>query len=125
MADEFCFSLLQSTTLQILQAAGFNAGHSKAAQVLTDVFKKYIELLSTTASAYSNLSGRTAGNILDCMDTLEELAIDIPTFKSWLADEARLLSPSWTDQGDPSRILNGKEIDRYATSLFFFTQVFL
>lgn len=107
MADEFCFSLLQLNALQILQAAGFEAGHSKAVHALTNIFEQYFELLSTTVSAYSHLSGRTAGNIYDCMNTLDELAIDLPTFQSWLTDEAKALTPTWTEQGDPSRTLKG------------------
>lgn len=107
MADEFCFSLLQLNAVQILQAAGFEAGHNKAVHALTNIFEQYFELLSTTVSAYSHLSGRTAGNIYDCMDTLEELAIDLPTLQSWLTEEAKALTPTWTEQGDPSRTLKG------------------
>jgi hypothetical protein len=111
MADEFCFSLLHTSTLQILQAAGFETGQAHSTHVLTNVFEQYIKLLSTTASAYSRLSTRTTGTIYDVLDTFEELAIDLSTFKTWLDEEVKSLSPSWTEQGDPSRILEGKKMN--------------
>lgn len=108
MADEFCFALLKTSTLQILQAAGFESGNGHATHVLTNVFEQYLELLSTTASAYSQLSSRSTGTIYDILDTYEALEIDLPNLKNWLEQEAKSLSPSWTEQGDPSRILKGE-----------------
>lgn len=107
MADDFCFSLLNATTLQLLQAAGFDAGHTNAIKVLTNLFEEYIELLSSTASAYSHLSSRSTGNIFDILDTLKEFNIDLRNLNYWLNSEANALSPIWTEQGDPSRTLKG------------------
>ncbi|KAI8877601.1 hypothetical protein K501DRAFT_337296 [Backusella circina FSU 941] len=107
MANNFCSALLETSTIQLLQAAGFESSQSSATHVLTNVFEDYICLLASTVSAYSRLSGRTAGNVWDVMDGFEELAIDLDDLKNWLSTESKSLTPSWTEQGDPSRILEG------------------
>jgi hypothetical protein len=107
MVNNFCSTLLQTSTVQLLQAAGFESSQSSATHVLTNVFEDYICLLASTVSAYSHLSGRTTGNVWDVIDGFEELAIDLNDLKNWLSSESKSLTPSWTEQGDPSRILEG------------------
>jgi hypothetical protein len=107
MVNNFCSALLQTSTVQLLQAAGFESSQSSATHVLTNVFEDYICLLASTVSAYSHLSGRTTGNVWDVIDGFEELAIDLDDLKNWLSSESKSLTPSWTEQGDPSRILEG------------------
>ncbi|KAG0174542.1 transcription initiation factor TFIID subunit 3 [Apophysomyces sp. BC1015] len=107
MADNFCFALLRTTTLQILQSAGFESVHVDPTDILTDVFCQYIQLLASTTSAYAQLSGRTTGNIRDVMDGLAELAVDPESLREWLEEEGKALTPTWTTESDPGRILEG------------------
>ncbi|KAI8997283.1 hypothetical protein BDB01DRAFT_901700 [Pilobolus umbonatus] len=107
MADEFCFSLLNTSTIQLLQAVGFESSQTNATHVLTDIFEHYIQLLASSVSAYSRLSGRTYGNIGDVINAFNELSVNTAQLKEWISDETRFLSPCWTEQGDPSRILEG------------------
>ncbi|KAI8089637.1 uncharacterized protein BX664DRAFT_138652 [Halteromyces radiatus] len=107
MTDDFCFALLRSTTLQILQSVGFESVQLSSADTLTDVFGQYIEFLASTVCEYAHLSGRATGNSFDVMDGLSELSIDIKTLENWLELEGKDFTPAWTDQSDPSCALEG------------------
>ncbi|KAI8362719.1 hypothetical protein EDC96DRAFT_608889 [Choanephora cucurbitarum] len=105
MTDNVCFSLLKTATQQIIQSAGFEAANSRSIDALADVFGRYIELLGCTASAYANLNGRTMSNSRDVMEALTEVAIDPDNLKIWLEEEGKSLSPCWSAQSDPGRLL--------------------
>ncbi|KAI8343674.1 hypothetical protein BC941DRAFT_509088 [Chlamydoabsidia padenii] len=107
MADDFCFALLRSTTLQILQSVGFESVQLSSADTLTDVFGQYMEFLASTVCDYAQLSGRTSGNAFDVMDGLSELSIDVETLQAWLDSDGKSFEPAWSDQSDPSRALEG------------------
>ncbi|KAF7721309.1 transcription initiation factor TFIID subunit 3 [Apophysomyces ossiformis] len=107
MAENFCFALLRTTTLQILQSAGFESVHVDPTNILTDVFCQYLQLLASTASTYAQLSGRTTGNIRDVIHGLSELAVDPESLLEWLEEEGKVLTPTWTAESDPGRILEG------------------
>ncbi|KAI8987565.1 hypothetical protein BDF20DRAFT_850926 [Mycotypha africana] len=105
MAEKFCYSLLQMTTLQLLQAAGFDSGNTSSVQTLTNIFERYLELLSSTALAYAQHNGKSSTSIYDLLEAFGELGIDIPSLTDWINEETRSLAPSWTEQADPSRTL--------------------
>ncbi|RCH78675.1 hypothetical protein CU098_001820, partial [Rhizopus stolonifer] len=107
MADNVCFSLLKTATQQIIQSAGFEAANNRSIDTLADVFGKYIELLGSTVSAYASLNGRTMGTARDVFEALNEVAIDPNTLKMWLEEEGKALSPCWSAQSDPGRLLQG------------------
>lgn len=107
MTDNVCYSILKTATQQIIQSAGFEAANNSSIDTLTDVFGKYMELLGSTVSAYANLNGRTTGNSYDLMKALNEVDIEPKKLKSWLEQEGKLLIPSWSDQSDPGRLIQG------------------
>ncbi|CAO3649329.1 unnamed protein product [Cunninghamella echinulata] len=95
MADDFCFALLRTTTLQVLQSAGFESVQLSTADTMTEILGQYMELLANTVSNYAQLSGRTDGNALD----------------DWLNIEGKDFIPTWSEQADPSRIIGTKKED--------------
>ncbi|KAI9309680.1 hypothetical protein BJ944DRAFT_226608 [Cunninghamella echinulata] len=107
MADDFCFALLRTTTLQVLQAAGFESVQLSTADTMTEILGQYMELLANTVSNYAQLSGRTDGNALDVLDGLADLAINIEDLDDWLNVEGKDFIPTWSEQADPSRVLDG------------------
>lgn len=107
MADSLCFALLRTTTLQILQSAGFESSNIGSADVLTDVFSRYIELLGQTTAELAEHSGRIKANALDTNATFSELHIDINSLKEWLEfGDGKVLAPSWTSGNDPGQVLS-------------------
>lgn len=107
MTDRFCSALLRTTVLQILQAAGFESSHMEPANVLTEIMWEYLQMLGSTTSAYAEFAGRSTGNLNDVVDALESLGIEPETMKEWLEDEGKALTPSWSEQSDPGRTLEG------------------
>lgn len=111
MTDKFCFALLRTTTLQILQSAGFDSAHIDPANILTDVMSQYVQLLASTTSSYAQLAGRSTGNIWDVIDGMNELGMTPESLKEWLELEGKALAPSWSAQSDPGRTLEGKQVN--------------
>lgn len=109
MTDNVCHSILKTATQQIIQSAGFEAANNHSIDTLTDVFGQYIELLGSTVSAYANLNGRTLGTSRDLVEALEDVSLDAKSLKSWFEDEGKSLSPCWSAQSDPGRLLQGKK----------------
>ncbi|KAI8137676.1 hypothetical protein BJV82DRAFT_674480 [Fennellomyces sp. T-0311] len=107
MTDKFCFALLRTTTLQILQSAGFDSAHIDPTNILTDVMSQYVQLLASTTSSYAQLAGRSTGNIWDVIDGLNELGMSPESLKEWLELEGKALAPPWSAQSDPGRTLEG------------------
>lgn len=107
MTDNICYSILKTATQQIIQSAGFEGANNHSIDTLTDVFGRYIELLGSTVSAYANLNGRTTGTAIDLMEAMAEVNIESSQLKTWLEDEGKLLTPSWSEQSDPSRLIQG------------------
>ncbi|KAI8581793.1 hypothetical protein K450DRAFT_269940 [Umbelopsis ramanniana AG] len=108
MAESLCFALLRTTTLQILQSAGFESSHLTSADVLTDVFSRYLELLGQTTAELAEHSGRVKANALDTSTTFSELHIDIGSLRDWLEiGDGKVLLPSWSNGNDPGQVLNG------------------
>lgn len=110
MTDNVCYSILKTASQQIIQSAGFDAASNQAIDAFTDVFCNYIQLLGSTVSAYAHLNGRTMGNARDLMEALPEVSIDHDTLKSWLEEDGKALTPSWSAQSDPGRLLQGKKL---------------
>ncbi|KAG2185583.1 hypothetical protein INT44_002376 [Umbelopsis vinacea] len=107
MAESLCFALLRTTTLQILQSAGFESSHLTSADVLTDVFSRYLELLGQTTAELAEHSGRGKANALDTSNTFSELHIDIGSLRDWLEiGDGKVLLPSWSNGNDPGQVLN-------------------
>ena len=119
MTDKFCYALLRTTALQILQSAGFDAAHTDPTNSLTEVMSQYLQLLATTTSSYAELAGRSNGNIWDVVDGLNELGITPESLKEWLDLEGKTLSPTWTAQSDPGRTLEGM-VSYFLIITFFF-----
>ncbi|KAI8888340.1 hypothetical protein K501DRAFT_320915 [Backusella circina FSU 941] len=106
MTDNFCYSVLKTATLQIIQSAGFESAYREPVETLTDVVGKYIETLGSTVSAYANLSGRSTGTAWDVMNAIGS-ELEPHVLKTWLDEEGKALTPYWSAQSDPSRILEG------------------
>ncbi|KAI9476202.1 MAG: hypothetical protein EXX96DRAFT_651876 [Benjaminiella poitrasii] len=107
MTDNICHSILRTATQQIIQSAGFEGANGYSIDTLTDVFGKYIQLLGSTVSAHANLNGRTMGTARDLMEAFDEVAIDPHALRLWLEEDGKALSPCWSAQSDPSRLLQG------------------
>ncbi|CAO3694993.1 unnamed protein product [Umbelopsis ramanniana] len=107
MAESLCFALLRTTTLQILQSAGFESSHLTSADVLTDVFSRYLELLGQTTAELAEHSGRVKANALDTSTTFSDLHIDIGSLRDWLEiGDGKVLLPSWSNGNYPGQVLN-------------------
>ncbi|RUS13318.1 hypothetical protein BC937DRAFT_95508 [Endogone sp. FLAS-F59071] len=108
MADPFCFALLKIAALQISHAAGFEAANSGPANLLTDVFARYLSLLASTAKHYSELAGRDTANACDLAHGLMNLGVDVEQLREWVEQgDARALQPTWNERTDPSPLLHG------------------
>lgn len=107
MTDKFCNALLRTTALQILQSAGFDSAHADPTNILTDVLSQYLQLLASTSMAYAQLAGRGTSNAWDVVDGLDELGLTVDSLRDWLDDEGKALAPSWSEQSDPGRTLDG------------------
>ncbi|CEP14822.1 hypothetical protein [Parasitella parasitica] len=107
MTDNVCHSILKTATQQIIQSAGFEAANNHSINTLTDIFGQYIELLGSTVSSYANLNGRTLGTPRDLIEALQALSVDAKSLKTWLEDEGKALTPCWSAQSDPGRLLQG------------------
>ncbi|KAI9314189.1 hypothetical protein BX666DRAFT_1971270 [Dichotomocladium elegans] len=107
MTDKFCFALLRTTALQIIQSAGFDSAHIDPTNILTDIMGQYLQLLASTTSAYAKLAGRATGNAWDVMDGLEEIGVSVDALREWLEEEGKALTPSWSEQSDPGRTIDG------------------
>jgi hypothetical protein len=108
MADSLCFALLRTTTLQILQSAGFESSQLTSADALTDVFGRYIQLLGQTTAELAEHSGRVKANTHDTTTAFSELHIDVNSLKDWVEfGDGKMLLPSWTNGNDPGQIMNG------------------
>ncbi|RUS26300.1 hypothetical protein BC938DRAFT_470949 [Jimgerdemannia flammicorona] len=106
MSDPFCFALLKVATLQISHAAGFEAANTSPANLLTDVFARYLSLLASTAKQFSELSGRETTNAWDLAHGLLELGVDVDKLRDWVEQgDARALQPTWNERTDPSLVL--------------------
>jgi hypothetical protein len=117
MTHNVCYSILKTATQQIIQSAGFEAAGSQSIDTLADVFGNYIQLLGSTVTAYAQLNGRTMGTARDLMETLDEVSIDPDMLKSWLDQDGKALTPSWSAQSDPGRLLQGKDTNGFLSSL--------
>ncbi|KAI8645536.1 hypothetical protein BD408DRAFT_361288 [Parasitella parasitica] len=107
MTDNVCHSILKTATQQIIQSAGFEAANNHSINTLADIFGQYIELLGSTVSSYANLNGRTLGTPKDLVEALQDLSVDAKSLKTWLEDEGKALTPCWSAQSDPGRLLQG------------------
>lgn len=107
MTDKFCNALLRTTALQILQSAGFDSAHVDPTNILTDVMSQYLQLLASTSMAYAQLAGRGTSNAWDVVDGLGELGLTVDSLRDWLDEEGKALAPSWSEQSDPGRTLDG------------------
>ncbi|KAI7900294.1 uncharacterized protein BX663DRAFT_563218 [Cokeromyces recurvatus] len=105
MTDNICHSILRTATQQIIHSAGFESANGQSIDTLTDIFGKYIQFLGSTVSAYANLNGRTMGTARDLMEALDEIAVDTNVLKVWLEEDGKTLTPCWSAQSDPSRLL--------------------
>jgi hypothetical protein len=108
MTDNVCHSILKTATQQIIHSAGFEAANNSSIETLADVFGKYIELLGSTVSAFAHLNGRTIGNAYDLLEALDDVSIEPKKLKSWLEQEGKCLTPCWSEQSDPGRLIQGK-----------------
>ncbi|KAI8997674.1 hypothetical protein BDB01DRAFT_846299 [Pilobolus umbonatus] len=107
MTDNFCYSVLKIAAQQIVQGAGFESANKQTLDTLTDVTARYIELLGSTAIAYANLNGRTVGSAADLVNAMKEVELEPKSLRHWLEEEGKILTPCWTAQSDPGRILQG------------------
>lgn len=123
MTDAFCSSMLEIVTQRIIQSSGFESATSQSIRTLNDVFREHLELLGSTISAYANLNGRTIGTACDLLDTMEELLITPEGLKEWLAREGKQLSPCWTVQSDPSRLLEGMLKKSFYFIIFHYSNI--
>ncbi|KAL1916942.1 uncharacterized protein VTP21DRAFT_5139 [Calcarisporiella thermophila] len=110
MSNAFCFSILRIVTIHVLQSAGFDSTTGSAANALTDVFARYLSLISQSASQYANLAGRDKPNALDVSYAFADLGIDLLELQSWAleGDGAALITENlFQSDEDPGQLLKG------------------
>ncbi|KNC97513.1 uncharacterized protein SPPG_06988 [Spizellomyces punctatus DAOM BR117] len=76
MSDSFAANLVRIAVAQVLHQAGFERVQDSACAVLSDLLVRFLDLLATRASEYSQLQGRTVTNLEDASRSLEELGVD-------------------------------------------------
>ncbi|KAG9292114.1 hypothetical protein G9A89_005258 [Geosiphon pyriformis] len=103
--ENFCSFILRVSTLQILQTTGFEKSSSIGADVLTDVFGKYLELLGTIAQKNATHAGRTRANAYDVGATFEKLGIKFNELEEWLQNEKDSKAYGSWEGEDPSEVL--------------------
>ncbi|KAJ3054946.1 hypothetical protein HK097_000303 [Rhizophlyctis rosea] len=90
MSAPFASELSRIAIAQLLGQSGFGRAPGSVCAVLADLLSRYLELLSTRAKAFSELQGRTAGNLDDVAQCLDELGVDgielAQFYKAWYKD---------------------------------------
>ncbi|TPX61414.1 hypothetical protein SpCBS45565_g07244 [Spizellomyces sp. 'palustris'] len=101
MSDSFAANLVRIAVAQVLHQAGFERVQDSACAVLSDLLVRFLDLLATRASEYSQLQGRTVTNLEDASRSLQELGVDPEGLRDFCRAWAKraVLSPS-TDLQD-------------------------
>lgn len=107
MTENVCYSILKTAAQQIIQSAGFEGANNSTIETLADVFRNYVEALGSSVSAYAQLNGRSMGNAYDVLEALQEVSVQPKTLKVWLEEEGKSLTPCWSENSDPGRLIQG------------------
>jgi Wiskott-Aldrich syndrome protein len=81
--------VLESATHRTLHAQGFSRSSAQASLVLTDLFSRYLTLLSSTCAKYTQHAGRTKLTARDALAALDELGVGIDELTEYCASEGR------------------------------------
>ncbi|KAJ0970947.1 hypothetical protein J5N97_018906 [Dioscorea zingiberensis] len=73
--DAFGRSIAKIAVSQVCESAGFHGSRHSALDAFADVLIRYIRDLGSAAHFYANLSGRTACNVFDIIQGLEDLEL--------------------------------------------------
>lgn len=84
--------LLEAAVCRTLHAHSFSRSSSQASLVLTDLFSRYLALLSTTCAKYAQHAGRTSMSIRDAIGALEELGVGVDELSEYCYSEGKELS---------------------------------
>ncbi|CAG8508262.1 13614_t:CDS:2 [Ambispora leptoticha] len=103
--ERFCSSVLRLAALQLIQQAGFDKTSSMSADVLTDVFGNYLELLGKTAKNHGMHAGRTKMNAFDVKATFETLGIKVEDLEDWLETERETKNYNKWGGPDPTPVI--------------------
>ena len=79
--------LLESATIRTLHAHNFSRSSTQASLVLTDLFSRYLHLLTSTCGKYAQHAGRTKLSIRDVVEALSELGMDVAELKEYASIE--------------------------------------
>jgi hypothetical protein len=81
--------VLESATHRTLHAQGFSRSSTQASLVLTDLFSRYLTLLSSTCAKYTAHAGRTRLTARDALAALDELGVGMDELTEYCASEGR------------------------------------
>jgi histone H3/H4 len=79
--------LLESATIRTLHAHNFSRSSTQASLVLTDLFSRYLDLVTSTCAKYAEHAGRTKLSIRDAVEALDELGVGVAELKEYCAIE--------------------------------------
>ena len=83
MAEDYSKALGRVVVAQIAEAAGFEAVHDTAGEVLSDLLVEYLQQLCSSSKAYAELAGRTDINVADVVLSLEDLGDSVEELDSY------------------------------------------
>ncbi len=86
-AAQHAQSLLYTSTLALLSSTGFRHSSAHAADVLTEVLQRYIELVGRSAVGAAGMASREQAVPRDVALALEELGTDMQEITEWLEVE--------------------------------------
>lgn len=78
MSEQFYFSVLRITCVQLLRAAGIDRAAPGLVDALTDICVRHLELISKTAAELAHLSGREEAEVYDVALAMEKVGLIRP-----------------------------------------------
>ncbi|ODQ66866.1 hypothetical protein NADFUDRAFT_5337, partial [Nadsonia fulvescens var. elongata DSM 6958] len=77
--SDFHFALLRISIAQMLRAAGIDRCSPSVLDTITDLCIRHLTLLSTSSTAFANLSGRTQVTLADASQSMANHGVISPT----------------------------------------------
>lgn len=85
MSDTLYTSLLGVSVAQLVQNAGFYGINTGTCETLTDITRRYIEVVGSIAAEYANEDGRLVPNLDDVALALRHVGFDLPALPPFVA----------------------------------------
>ena len=120
-AAAYSASHMSVAILALLSSAGFSRSSASAAELLTEVMQRYIQLIGSTCVQHANHAGRTVVAPQDLRASLEHILGGDPVEEllEWAEDEGRVTIPEESAHSDTAQTngVNGTHAEASTSTL--------